>query len=244
MTFLFISFIAGVLTILAPCILPMIPVVIGHSLSEPSVSRRRLFFVVSSLFFSVIIFTLLIKASTAFVQIPQVFWTYFSGGIITIFGILTVFPDVWARFSFVNFVNQKSNIALAEGYKKNNIWGDAIVGASLGPIFSACSPTYFIILATVLPASFLKGLLYLIVYAFGLTLSFLLIGLLGQKIINTVGVASDSKGVFKKVLGILFIIIGLLVLTGYDKKFQTYLLDKGYFDATRIEQKLLDDMKS
>lgn len=242
MTFLFISFIAGVLTILAPCILPMIPVVIGHSLSDGSVSRRRLFFVVGSLFVSVIFFTLVIKVSTAFVYIPQIFWTYFSGAIITIFGIFTLFPDLWSSFGFVNLINRKSNIALAEGYKKDSVLGDIIVGASLGPIFSACSPTYFIILATVLPASFFKGLLYLIVYAFGLSLSFLIIGILGQKIMGVVGKVSDAKGIFKKLLGILFIVLGVMVLTGYDKKFQTYLLDRGYFDATQIEQKLLDDM--
>ena len=219
----------------------MIPVVIGHSLSDPSISKRRLFFVVSSLFFSVIIFTLIIKVSTLFVDIPQIFWTYFSGTIILFFGIVTIFPNIWATLGFVNLINRKSNTALAEGYKKNSAWGDVVVGASLGPIFSACSPTYFIILATVLPASFSLGLLYLIVYAFGLAAAFLLVGLLGQSIINWLPTVTGDKSYFKKILGLLFIVLGLLVLTGYDKKFQTYLLDKGYFDATQIEQKLLDE---
>lgn len=230
------------MTVLAPCILPMIPVVIGNSLTDTTVSKRRLFFVVGALFVSVILFTFIIKVSTVFIAIPQTFWTYFSGGVIAIFGLLTLFPDLWTSLGVVNLINQKSNQTLGAGYQKNSAWGDIVVGASLGPIFSACSPTYFIILATVLPASFTKGILYLMVYALGLCLSFLIVGLLGQKIISAIGVASDSRGFFKKALGVLFIILGIMVITGYDKKFQTYLLDHGYFDSTQIEQKLLDNM--
>ncbi len=247
MTLLLISFIAGILTILAPCILPLLPVIVGRSISDNSISKRKVFVITISLGISVILFTLLLKATTLFIDIPQDFWKWFSGGIIFIFGLVSLFPELWEKissFSTIGLINRKSNELLAVGYKKDNIWGDVIVGASLGPIFSACSPTYFVILATVLPATPALGILYLFVYALGLSLALLVVSLVGQKIMLKIGVAADPRGWFKRIMGIIFILVALFIVTGYDKKLQISLLNAGFFDVTKLELKLLEPKKS
>jgi cytochrome c biogenesis protein CcdA len=114
------------------------------------------------------------------------------------------------------------------------------MGAALGPVFSACSPTYFVLLATVLPVSFTLGIGYLVVFVLGLCLSLLLIALLGQKLADRLGWAADPRGVFKRVLGGLFILVGIAIITGIDKDIQIWVLDTGFLDVTRIEQKLLE----
>lgn len=240
MGFIFISFIAGVLTVLAPCILPLLPVIVGRSITDSTLSKRRLYTVIISLGLSIILFTLVLKVSTLFINIPEDFWKYFSGSIIFFFGLVTIFPSLWDRIPLINTINRKSNEALAKGYKKNNILGDAIVGASLGPIFSACSPTYFVILATVLPASFALGMLYLFVFTFGLCGALLVLALLGQRVVAKLGVATDSGSYFKKIIGALFILVAIMIITGYDKKLQISLLEAGFLDVTKIEQNFLD----
>ncbi len=243
MTLLIISFVAGVLTILAPCILPLLPVIVGRSLSDGTVSKRRVFIITLSLGASIVLFTLLLKASTLFIDIPQDFWRWFSGGIILIFGLVTLFPGLWERLSFTGLISRKSNEVLAEGYKKDSVWGDVIVGASLGPIFSACSPTYFVILATVLPVSFGLGIIYLFAYAIGLCLSLLFVSLIGQRIMVRLGIVADPRGWFKRIIGILFILVAIFIISGYDKKVQTRILDAGFGDITGIELKLLEFKK-
>lgn len=240
MLLLLISFVSGVLTILAPCILPLLPVIVGHSITDTTPSRRRLFVVVASLAVSVILFTLLLKASSLLIDIPQDFWKWISGGIIFFFGITMLFPSIWEKFSFANTISLKSNKVLGEGYKKDSVWGDVIIGASLGPIFSACSPTYFVILATILPVSPILGLIYLMAYVVGLSLALLCVALLGQKIMAKFGKVSDPRGWFKKIFGIIFILVAVAIISGYDKKLQISLLDSGFLDVTKIEQKLLD----
>src|SRR5205085_263499 len=47
-------------------------------------------------------------------------------------------------------------------------------------------------------------------------------------------------GWFKRILGIIFILVAIGILTGYDKKLQVSLLDAGFFDVTKVEQGLLD----
>jgi len=240
MTLLIISFIAGVLTILAPCILPLLPVIVGRSISDNTVSKRRVFVIIASLGLSVILFTLILKVSTLFIDIPQEFWQYISGGIILVFGLITLFPGLWESMPFTSKVSEKSNKILMSGYQKNSVSGDILVGASLGPIFSACSPTYFVILATVLPASPALGMLYLITYTFGLSLALFLVAILGQKIISKLNIATDPRGWFKRTLGVIFILVSIAILTGYDKQLQISILDSGFLDVTRIEQSLLD----
>lgn len=240
MTLLLVSFVAGILTVLAPCILPLLPVIVGRSLGEETTSKRRLLVVTLSLGLSVIAFTLILKASTLFIAVPEYVWRWVSGGIIFGFGLVTLFPDLWERLPLTGYINRKSNQALAEGYKKDNVWGDIIVGASLGPIFSACSPTYFVILATVLPVRPAVGVLYLLVYTLGLCLSLIFVALIGQRIVAKLGVAADPHGWFKRALGVLFILVSIGIVSGLDKKFQIYILNTGFLDVTKIEEKLLE----
>src|SRR3989338_327918 len=240
MLLLLVSFIAGILTVLAPCILPLLPVIIGHSITDTTPNRRRLFVVVTSLGISVILFTLLLKASSLLIDIPQDFWKWISGGIIFLFGLTMVFPDLWEKFSFANTLSIKSNKVLTKGYQKNSVWGDVIIGASLGPIFSACSPTYFVILATVLPVSLFLGIIYLFTYVLGLSLALIVVALLGEHIMAKIGKVSDPRGWFKKIFGVIFIFVAIAIISGYDKKLQISLLDAGFLDVTKIEQKLLE----
>jgi cytochrome c-type biogenesis protein len=238
MTFFVISFLAGMLTVLAPCILPLLPVVIGAGATGRS--KVTPYIVIASLGASIIIFTFLLKVSTAFITIPSSLWTYLSGGILVGFGLILLFPSVWERLPGMAKLSGKSNKLVGTGYQKKTIWGDIIIGAALGPVFSTCSPTYFVILATVLPASFLLGTIYLLAYVFGLSIVLLLISLLGQKFADRLTTFSDSRGGLKITLGILFVILGFLIMAGLDKKIEIFILDSGYFDVTKIEQKLLE----
>jgi cytochrome c biogenesis protein CcdA len=173
---------------------------------------------------------------------PEV-WTYISGGILILFGITLVFPSIWESIPGISKVSIGANKLLGTGYQKKSFWGDVLIGFALGPIFSTCSPTYFVILATVLPVSFFLGATYILAYVLGLSIVLLLIALLGQKFSNRLGVLSDGRGNFKRILGIIFVILGILIATGYEKKLQTIILDSGYFDVTAVEQRLLDNVK-
>ena len=244
MTLLIVSFIAGVLTILAPCILPLLPVIIGGSVSDVR-SKMKPYVITASLVVSVIVFTLVLKASTVFIDIPAGFWKGFSGGILIAFGVAMLFPGVWEKLSSkLSFgVGAGSQKLLAQGSLKKSYTGDILMGAALGPVFTSCSPTYFVILATVLPESFARGFVYLLAYAVGLGMMLLLIALLGQKFVGRLQSASDPRGWFKRTLGVLFLLVGLAVFTGYDKELESRLLDLGVYDGIGgIEEQLLENV--
>ena len=241
MTFLVIAFFAGMLTVLAPCILPLLPVVIGSSAAARS--KLTPYIVVGSLALSIIVFTYLLKASTAFVTIPPQVWTYLSGGILALFGLTLLFPALWEQVPGLALLSSRSNKLVGTGYQKKSVWGDVLVGAALGPVFSTCSPTYFVILASVLPASFALGTVYLLAYVLGLSLILLFLGLLGERLAQRMSTFADPRGWFKRGIGLLFVILGLMIAVGYEKKLETAILESGYFDATKLEQTLLEFSK-
>jgi cytochrome c biogenesis protein CcdA/thiol-disulfide isomerase/thioredoxin len=240
MLLLLISFLAGVLTVLAPCTISLLPVIVGGSLAQGNTehNRFRSLVVTASLGVSVILFTLILKVSTLFINIPQAFWQIFSGVIILVLGLVMLFPELWERIPFIGKLNLGGNRLLATGYKKQNITGDIIMGAALGPVFSTCSPTYFLILATVLPKSIGVGIIYLLAYVIGMCGFLLIITILSQKVIGRLGFASDSRGWLKRTIGVIFIILGIAIIFGLDQKFEL-ALSGTIFDVTKIEQQLL-----
>lgn len=244
MTLLILSFIAGVLTVAAPCVLPLLPVIIGGSLLEaskdkPSRQWLRPLVIAASLAVSVIAFTLLIKATTALLGVPQYVWQIISGGIVILLGAYYLWPHAWEVFSSRSGLFNRSNAVLGKAYQRKGLSGAILIGAALGPVFSSCSPTYALIVATVLPVSFAQGLLYLVAYAAGMSATLLLIAYLGQAFVSKLRWLSNPNGWFKRVIGISFVAVGLMVLFGLDKQIQAYVLERGWYDPiSGIERRL------
>ena len=242
MIFFLISVLSGVLTVLAPCILPLLPVVVGSSAQEGEGRKlpKRSLVVVGSLAVSVVLFTLLLKASTLLITIPQSFWQWFSGGLIVLVGVALLFPNAWAKIPGMSRLSQAGNKALGSGYQKKSYTGDIVVGFALGPVFTTCSPTYLFIIATILPASFITGLWYLLGFVIGLVISLLLIAYFGNQLMAKLMKRMQTASRVKKVFGILLIIVGIAIITGYDKKLETAILDSGYGATINFEEGLLN----
>jgi cytochrome c biogenesis protein CcdA len=243
MTLLILSFLAGVLTVAAPCTITLLPVIVGGSLARSEKSEenswKRPLIIALSLGLSVILFTLLLKASTALLGVPAMAWQLLAGIIISALGLSLVFPSLWEKISIRTGLFTKSNKFLGKSYKREGTAGDVLTGLALGPVFSSCNPTYAFVVASVLPRSFTEGFLYLIAYTIGLSGVLLLISYLGQSFIQKLGWLQDPEGKFKKIVGIIFILVGMTVVFGYDKKAETFIIDRGLYDpVSNFEQSL------
>ncbi|MCB0917586.1 MAG: sulfite exporter TauE/SafE family protein [Actinobacteria bacterium] len=266
---------AGALTTLAPCVLPLLPIIVGGSVARgaqagargitpaaaPSAvhsgaaggsapptaqehaptagaasaagdagrsahrsARRSALIIAGSLGLSIVVFTLVLKASTAFIGIPTYVWEWVSGGILILLGVVSLFPIVWERISAKFQLQSRSSSRLAAARKREGAIGEVLTGAALGPVFTSCSPLYAYVIVTVLPADFSQGLLLLIAYVVGLSGTLLLISLLGQRAVRGARWASDPHGWFRRALGAVFVIVGVLVLTGWMKDLETWLI--------------------
>lgn len=242
MFLLLASFLAGVLTSLAPCILPLLPVIIGSSIvqgNDKKTNKLKPYIIALSLAVSVILFTLLLKVSSVLIGVDPQVWLYVSGGIVVILGINLFFPTLWVYINIWLGLEKNSNQFLAKASKKSGLWGAIVTGAALGPVFSSCSPVYALVLATVLPVNIALGLVYMTAYALGLGLALLAISLAGRRLTRKLGWAINPNGTFRRVLGVLLVLVGLMIITGYTQKFQVWAADHLPFDVTNIDQALI-----
>ena len=148
-----------------------------------------------------------------------------------------VFPALWDSISFRLKLYKSENLLIKSG-EKDNWFGAVLIGASLGPVFTTCSPTYALILAIILPASLWTGVLSLFFYVLGLALVLSLVALGGQKFVKKMNFLVNPDGYFKKILGGVIVLTGVLVLTGYDKVLESYILDLGYNGPILIEERI------
>jgi cytochrome c biogenesis protein CcdA len=234
------SFFAGFLTVLAPCVITLLPIILGGSLTGKN--KWRPLVIVLSLSVSVFVFTLLLKATTAFITIPDAFWRYLAGGLILFFALTLLFPAAWTKLAFKLGLFKSEKLVEKSG-KKEGFTGAILLGASLGPVFTTCSPTYAIILAVVFPSSFFVGVTNLLVYIVGMMIPLLLIGYGGQRVAMKFRGAANPKGWFKRTIGVVLLLVGLTVITGFDKKIESAILDTGYQGPIQLEQSLMGDVQ-
>lgn len=216
------ALVAGVLTTLAPCVLPVLPVVVGGSVA--SATRTRALVVTASLGLSVVAFTLLLKVSTALIGVDPQVWNVVAGSLLIALGLAGLFPATWDRVSISLGLQRRSAERLATARGREGFAGSVLTGAALGPVFTSCSPMYGYVVVTVLPSRPAYGLLLLALYVVGLCATLLAIALLGRRVLSRAGVLADPHGWLRRSLGAVFLVVGVLVLTGLDRDLQTWLV--------------------
>ena len=236
MSLYILSFFAGILTVLAPCVLPLLPVIIGGGIGG---SKWRPYIITFSLAASLVLFTVLLKLTSLLININPDYIKYFSGIIIVFLGLISIFPAIWEKITLRLGLSQTSDSLLESANEKKGIFGDILTGFALGPVFSSCSPTYALALATVLQGKIIDGAINMFFYILGLVLVFLLISIFGRKLTKRLKFIVDPQGIFKKVLGVIFVIVGITIATGFDKKIELFVANN-VFNITSVEQKLLN----
>ncbi|MEZ4086932.1 MAG: cytochrome c biogenesis protein CcdA [Candidatus Gracilibacteria bacterium] len=217
------AFLAGVLTVLAPCTLTLLPVIIGGSVTEKNPWKPLI--VGLSLGISVFAFTLLLKVGTDLFLLDEDVLRVISAIIILALGFTMVFPTLWDHIQVKLGLYKSEKLLESAKGKGGGFAGSILLGAALGPVFSTCSPTYFYIIGTVLPQDFWTGVLTLSVYSLGLVAVLVAIGYGGRAVTQRLKFAANPTGWFRRTLGVLLVIVGILFLTGWDKVLETWILD-------------------
>ena len=91
-----------------------------------------------------------------------------------------------------------------------------------------------------LPVSFGEGVVAIVLYAVGLAGALLLVALLGQAIVRRLGWLTRPDGWFRRIVGVLVVLVGIAVIVGFDKAVQTWVLEQGWYEPIeQFEQGLL-----
>lgn len=211
-----VAFLAGVLSFLSPCVLPLVPsylgFVTGFTLEEMS-GRRRLAMLHSLLFvvgFS-LVFILLGASATALGRVLNYYqeWVTRIGGVIIIFFGLYLVGVIKLRF-----LEQEQRVHLDR--KPLGYLGSVLVGMAFGAGWTPCiGPMLGAILGLAASqADVQRGILLLAFYSAGLAVPFLLTAWAVESFLDWFKGFRRHLALVQKVSGALLLLVGILLVSG------------------------------
>jgi cytochrome c biogenesis protein CcdA len=240
MWLLALSFFAWVLTIIAPCVLPILPIILGWSVINGQKSRPWV--IILAFAVSILVFTLTLQFLVTQFGLQVSTLSKISAWILILMWLLFLFPSAWQWVMEKTWLENATN-KMSSG---SHSWliGDITTGAILWPLFNTCSPTFLILVSNILPESFARGVVNILVYILGLSIMLALILYWGRAAIKKLKWFANPNGIFKKVLAVLLILVWVAIIFQFDKKAEIFLIENGLtIDTTSFEYDLVKEYK-
>jgi cytochrome c biogenesis protein CcdA len=210
-----LAFAAGLLTIAAPCVLPLLPVVLGGSVGDAS-SRTRPLWIVAGFVAAFAGFTLAFSAYASWLGLtPDRLRRAAIAGLL-VFGVLMIWPApmrVLGRYG-----GPLASAAARWGGAGRGAAGALLLGASLGAVWTPCAgPVLGAILTLLATApSGESAAALLLSYAAGAGVPMLVIGYGGQWAVRRVRAVAAHLPLLQRLAGVLVIAVALAMAFQVD----------------------------
>jgi cytochrome c biogenesis protein CcdA len=229
-----LAFVAGLLSTLSPCVLPLLPIVIGAAASEHRFGPAAL---AAGLSLSYVAFGIFAATIGFSIGLGGDLFRGVGAAFLVIIGGVLLMPRLQTRLAVAggpvgNWFDQRVNRT-----KFTGIGGQFGAGLLLGAIWSPCvGPTLGAALVLAARQSDLPQVaLTMLLFGLGAGLPLAALGLLSREALlrSRQRLGAAGKGV-KAALGATFIVIGALILTGLDRTVETALVEASPDLLTRL----------
>ena len=221
-----LAYVAGALTILSPCVLPLVPIVLSsaaqrHRLAPLALAAGLVVaftatgFIVAAFGQALGIDTLVVRAAGAVV--------------LCIAGVVLLVPRLQDALTRVATpLAAWASHVQSDLSDRSGLWGQALIGALLGVVWAPCvGPTLGAAVALAAEGKDL-GEVALVMVAFGLGISTVLLVIAfaaRSALARWRGRLMMAGGRGKAVLGALLLLVGVFILTGFDRRIEAFALD-------------------
>ena len=212
-----LAFLAGVVSFLSPCVVPLVPGYLAYvtglsgSLSELQKSKRRKLMVAGTTLFVLGFSAVFVFYGALFGEIGS--WLVRSAPVIErVLGVLVIVLGVSYLGGFSWLMREaRMNVNPVRG-----LWGAPIVGVVFAVGWTPCiGPTLAAVQAMAFSQSDAgRGALLSLIYSLGLGLPFIAIALGFQWVVNVLPVLRRHQVLITRIGGALLITIGVLLVTG------------------------------
>jgi len=231
-TTLSIAFLAGLISFLSPCVLPLIPGYIsyisGTSL-EKIIEKKNNLIVIKTVFFT-LGFSLIFISLGLTASFLGKFFLNNSNILRVIAGIIIIFFSL-QLIGIINIKFMNKDIRIFTGKYNNNLAFPLLVGAAFGFGWTPCiGPILGSILAlAAIEENFSKSILLLSFYSLGLAIPFIISGVLINKFLFFSKRFRKYISSITKIGGIILLLTGIAILTGQLQVLGFFILE--YFPS-------------
>lgn len=219
-----LSMLAGVLSTLSPCVLPLVPILMG---SAAGTHRFGPFALVGGLMLSFTLIGVGLGSLGGSIGLEQDTLRMVGGILLLLFGTVLVSSRLQDRFSAT-----VSQLGVGQGmlarFNLNGLHGQFLLGLLLGAVWSPCvGPTLGVAITLASQGEALVQVAsVMLVFSLGAGLPLLALGMLSRQAIGKWRgrmMAAGQKA--KKLFGVALLLIGVLVLSGADRGFERWAVD-------------------
>ncbi|HET7884913.1 MAG TPA: cytochrome c biogenesis protein CcdA [Bradyrhizobium sp.] len=225
MTALVLAFAAGTLSILSPCVLPLVPIVLGAAVTAHALGAVAL---AAGLAFSFTGFGLLLAVVGFGFGIDAGQLRFAAAAIMVVLGLILLTPSWQARLAGAGGPVSAWADRQFGGLAASGLAGQFGIGLLLGAVWSPCvGPTLG---AASLLASqghdLAKVALTMVMFGVGAGLPLILLGLLSRASLMRIRGRLMSAGKLGKgLLGAAFLVTGVAIIVGVDKRIEAALVE-------------------
>jgi cytochrome c biogenesis protein CcdA len=220
-----LAFLAGVLTVLSPCVLPLLPIVLGAAASQHRLGPLALAVGLALSFTAIGLFVATIGFAAG---LDTGFFRTVSAVLLIGVGLGLLVPRLQEQFALAAAPVSNWAGGYADNFTPGDLAGQFGLGLLLGAVWSPCvGPTLGA--ASVLAA---KGenlpqvALTMLAFGIGAALPLLLLGTLSREaLMRWRSRLMEGGKAGKTVLGLVLVAVGLLVATGLDKRLEAILVE-------------------
>ncbi len=228
---LFLAFVAGLLSFLSPCVLPLIPsylsFVSGVSFQDLGGTGTIRWTIITRTVFFVLGFTIVFVVLGIAFSGPALLFSGASQWINFIAGLIVVLLGINVMFDIVSALNMERRVHSSN--RPTSYLGATVVGMAFGAGWSPCIGP---ILASILFLAGTQGqvdraAVLLVVYSLGLGLPFLAAGAAFTRISRYIQRIKPYFGTIRIVSGVFLVAMGLLIMFGRFQQLNGWLLSAG-----------------
>jgi len=218
---IFFAFIAGIVTILSPCILPILPVVLSGSLGE---GKKRPLGIVAGFVLSFTFFTLALSSIVQATGLGAETLRFVSVGVIAVLGISMLLPQTQVLLE--KFFTKLSAFLPQQSPRSNGFAGGVLVGISLGLLWTPCVGP---ILASVITLAItsqvsLAAVFITLAYALGTGIPMLIITYSGRELLTKNSWLLSRTTQIQQGFGVVMLVVAVGIYYQFDRTFQTFIL--------------------
>lgn len=216
------AFLGGIITILSPCILPILPIVLSGTVTG---GKRRPLGVVTGFIGSFTFFTLFLTAIVRATGLSADSLRVAAVVIIAFFGLSLLIPSL--QLLMEKWLSRLTKLAPTQNQNDGFVSG-ILVGTSLGLVWTPCVGPILASIITLAATSTvgLNAVIITLAYAVGTAIPLLAITAGGRTLLTSHPWLINNTTRIQKGFGVLMLLTALAIFNSWDRQFQTYILDK------------------
>lgn len=213
------AFLAGIVTVLSPCILPVLPAILSSGTMK---GRLRPLGIIIGLIISFTFFTLALTAIVHATGLSANFLRYLAIGVLIAFGLIMIFPALSDWFSRVTSSVAGAGLEIQQKSSGSGFKGGLLFGFALGLLWTPCAGPILAAITTLVATQSinLNIILLTLAYSIGAAIPMFLIAYGGSKIIQSSRFLSSHAEGIRRFFGVLMVFTGVAILLHWDMVLQ------------------------